>query len=236
MPQPTAARPGWYRDSQSSLPLLRYWDGTRWTNQTELPAGAASSPAAPAAAAPTPSATPNRPKWWQAVKWGAVAGFLLASAVVVVALLNHQVVCSVNPKGEIAFAGKDGQCVQKQELAQSQQTLTNDVSAPKAEAAAASVPYSLPDLNGQWRAVGGITYLITQGGDQATIEEYTPGLGLTATGIGNVTDQGAQFRFTAYDGSSGTATYALQDANTLSGVVTNNNVGTQIPVVLRRVG
>jgi len=177
----------------SSVPLLRFWDGARWTSQTRLvdrdPALGGDKPA------------PRKKRWWQVVKWGAVGAFVLAAAVVGIALARGQQVCSVNTQGEFVFAGKGEQCVPKAELAKAQESLNDELAAPKAEAAAAPVPSTIPDLNGRWAALGGITYVITQGGSEATIEEYIPGFGLTATGIGTVTEQGAQFAFQAFTGS-----------------------------------
>ncbi|WP_345204481.1 DUF2510 domain-containing protein [Fodinibacter luteus] len=235
MPPSTATPPGWYPDTQSSVPLLRYWDGTRWTTQTSLrPADGGGSPPS---AATTASARPPRSRWWQAVKWGAVAAFLLATAVVGVALLvNHQQVCSVSTKGEFTFAAAGEQCVPKQELDEKQQALTQDVAPSKAAASAAPVPPSLPDLNGSWLGAGGSTYTITQGGSQATIEEYTPGLGLTAAGVGTVSDAGARFQLTGYDGSTGFADFQLQGPDTLSGVMANVTYQLQAPAVLTRTG
>lgn len=238
MPQPTAAPPGWYGDTQSSVPLLRFWDGNRWTKQTRLPDGGGSATPVTAATAGTAGGpTPQPPRrWWQAVKWGAVAAFVLVTAVVGVALWRGQVVCSVNTKGEIVFVGKGEQCVSKTELAKAQQTLTDQLATTKADAAAAPVPTTLPDLNGKWSGPYGITYVITQGGSNATIEEITPGLGLTATGVGTVTQEGGQLQFRAYNGSTGFATYVPQGPNALSSVVTNTTLGTQTPMTLTRVG
>lgn len=98
------------------------------------------------------------------------------------------------------------------------------------------MPSTLPDLNGQWSETGGITYVITQGGSGATIEEYTPGLGLTATGVGTVTEQGAQFGFQAFNGSTGFADFSLQGLGVLVGTVTNTTLRTTTSVVLTRVG
>jgi hypothetical protein len=75
-----------------------------------------------------------------------------------------------------------------------------------------------------------------QGGSRATIEEYTPGFGLTATGVGTVSDTGARFQFTGFDGSTGIAEYQLQGSDTLSGVVANLTYRVQTPVVLTRIG
>lgn len=237
MPQPTTTPPGWYPDTQSSVPLLRYWDGSRWTTQTRLPGGDGRDPATSVPTTASAPATPVRQRWWQAVKWGAVAAFLLATGVVGVALLvNHQQVCSVSTKGEFIFAPRGEQCVTAKELEEKQQVLSQDVAPSKARAAAAPVPSSLPDLNGQWRGTGGTTYTITQGGEQATIEEYTDGFGLSATGVGTVSEEGAQFQFTAFNGSTGLAQYLLTGPDTLSGTVTNLTYRTQMPAVLTRIG
>lgn len=233
MPQPTTTPPGWYPDTQSTVPLLRYWDGSRWTTQTRLPPtpGGGTTPVADTASPPRPR------RWWQAVKWGAVAAFLLATGVVAVALfVNHQQVCSVSTKGEFIFAPAGQQCVTKQVLDEKQQALSQEVAPAKAAAAAAPVPSSLPDLNGQWRGAGNTTYTITQGGSQATIEEYTDGFGLSATGVGTVSEDGAQFQFTAFNGSTGLAQYALAGPDILSGTVTNLTYRTQVPALLTRVG
>ncbi len=237
MPQQARPGPGWYPDTTSTVSLLRYWDGARWTSQTRLPAEVVPTPggAPPAAASQTPKpATTGRR--WRAVRWGAVATFVLVSAVVGISLARGQQVCSVNAQGEIAFATKGEQCVPKAELAKAQEDLSQDVAASKADAVAAPVSTSLPDLNGIWSDAGGITYVITQGGSDATIEEYIPGLGLTATGIGTVSELGAQFGFTSFDGSTGVAEYSPQGPDVLAGTVTNSTQGTTTQVVLVRVG
>jgi len=165
-----------------------------------------------------------------------VSAFVLVAVVVGVALWRGQVVCSVNTKGEIIFVGKGEQCVSKAELAKAQQTLTDQLATTKADAAAAPVPSTLPDLNGRWSGPYGIAYVITQGGSSATIEEVTPGLGLTATGVGTVTEEGGSFQFKGFNGSTGFATYAPQGPNALSGLVTNQTLGVQTPMLLTRVG
>jgi len=234
-------RPGWYPDTTSSVPLLRYWDGVRWTSQTRLPGEAvtARSGAPPMAASPvsvqtrTPAPKGRR---WLAVKLGAVATFVLATAVVGITLARGQQVCSVNTQGEFIFATRGEQCVPKAELVRAQESLREDVAAPKASAVEAPVPGALPDLNGQWSLTGWITYAITQGWSDSTIEEYTPGLGLTATGVGTVTEQGAQFEFTAFNGSTGFGVYSLQEPGVLIGTVTNTTLNWTMPVVLTRTG
>lgn len=241
MPQRALPRPGWYPDTTSSVPLLRYWDGARWTSHTRLPGKVVTAPggASPTADSPVPrqarlpAPTGRR---WVAVKWGAVAAFVLAASVVGITLARGQQVCSVNTQGEILFATKGEQCVPKAELAEAQENLTEDLATAKADAVEAPVPSSLPDLNGQWSAPGGITYVITQGGSDATLEEYTPGLDLTATGVGTVTEQGAQFDFWAFDGSTGFVVYSLQGPDLLVGEVTNTTLNVTIPVVLTRSG
>ena len=236
MPQQAGPRPGWYPDATSSTPLFRYWDGARWTSQTRLrDAGGFRPPAAPVGTS-APKAPPKRGRGWQAVKWGAVAAFVLAASVIGIVLARGQEVCSVSTQGVVVFATKGEQCVPKGELEKAQQGLTNDVAEPKADAAAAPVPPSLPDLNGQWGAAGGITYLITQGGSDATIEEYTPGLGLSATGVGTVRENGAEFWLTAYNGTTPTAQLDLQGANVLAGTVFNPAMNVARPIVMTRSG
>ncbi|PVU84131.1 hypothetical protein DDP54_09000 [Cellulomonas sp. WB94] len=220
-------RPGWYPGSTLSVPLLRFWDGARWTPQTRLvdsdPGGGGAKP-------------PRKRRWWQAVKWGAVGAFVLAAAVIGVALARGQQVCSVNTQGEFVFVTKDEQCVPKAELAKAQEGLNGELAAPKAEAAALPVPSTLPDLNGRWAALGGITYVITQGGSNATIEEFVPGFGFTANGVGTVTEQGAQFAFQAFNGSTGYGDYMLREPGVLVGTVTNVTLNAVTSVVLTRVG
>lgn len=212
----------------SSVPLLRFWDGARWTSQTRLvdrdPGPGGEKPA------------PRKKRWWQVVKWGgrrrirARGGRRRHRAREGAAGLQRE------HQGEFVFAGKGEQCVPKAELAKAQASLNDELAAPKAEAAAAPVPSTLPDLNGRWAALGGITYVITQGGSGATIEEYIPGFGLTATGIGTVTEQGAQFAFQAFNGSTGYGEYTLQQPGVLVGTVTNATLSTVTTVVLTRVG
>ena len=170
------------------------------------------------------------------VAWGAVATFVLAAAVVGITLARGQQVCSVNTQGEFTFAAEGEQCVPKAELDEAQKSLKEDTDAAKAIADEAPVPVSLPDLNGEWSMSGGISYVITQGGSEAIIEEYTPGLGLTATGAGTVTHQGAQFEFTAINGTTGIGTYSLQGPGVLVGTVSNTTLGWTVPVMLTRTG
>jgi hypothetical protein len=239
MTQQASPRPGWYPDTMSSVPLLRYWDGVAWTSRTQLPA-APGPPAPPSSPVPGQAPDPAQPapkkRRWMAVKWGAVATFVLAAAVVGITLARGQQVCSVNTSGEFIFATRGEECVSKDQLADAQESLRADVAAPKADVVEEPVPGVLPDLNGQWSAAGGITYVITQGGSDATIEEYTPGLGLTATGVGTVTEEGAQFQFTAYNGTTGFGVYALQGPDVLVGTVTNTSLNWTMPVVLTRTG
>lgn len=118
-----------------------------------------------------------------------------------------------------------------------QENLSADVAASKESAVEAPVPTGLPDLNGRWSvASGGITYVITQGGSEATIEEHTPGLGLTAVGVGTVTEWGAQFEFTAFNGTTASGAYSLQEPDLLVGTVTNTTMSWTTQVVLVRTG
>ncbi|WP_414647963.1 DUF2510 domain-containing protein [Cellulomonas sp.] len=59
MPQQALPRPGWYPGLTSSVPLLRFWDGARWTSQTRLvdrePGPGGEKPA------------PRKKRWWQVV-------------------------------------------------------------------------------------------------------------------------------------------------------------------------
>ena len=105
MPQQALPRPGWYPDSTSSVPLLRFWDGARWTSQTRL----VDRDPGPSGEKPTR----RKKRWWLVVKSGAVGAFVLAAAVIGTALARGQQVCSVNTQGEFVFAAKGEQCVPK---------------------------------------------------------------------------------------------------------------------------
>src|SRR5665647_1418753 len=146
MPQQALPRPGWYPDSTSSVPLLRFWDGARWTSQTRLvdrdPGPGGEKPA------------PRKKRWWQVVKWGgrrrlrARGGRRRHRAREGAAGLQRE------HQGEFVFAGKGEQCVPKAELAKAQASLNDELAAPKAEAAAAPVPSTTPALNAGGAARG----------------------------------------------------------------------------------
>jgi len=79
MSDPNSTPPGWYND-QSAQPVLRYWDGQQWTDQTR-PLGDEPVLATAPAAAP---GTPKRP-WYKrkaiVIPLGIFAGLVLIGAI-----------------------------------------------------------------------------------------------------------------------------------------------------------
>jgi hypothetical protein len=83
---PVAWPPGWYHDPDGAE-LLRWWDGTAWTDRTvapeELPAAGSPVPG-PTATAPAPASLDRRPVGWGArFTLAATVGITLAALVVV---------------------------------------------------------------------------------------------------------------------------------------------------------
>lgn len=217
------AQPGWYPDQNSSTPLLRYWDGRQWTSDTKLPAP------------PEPPQPEGRRRYRsRPIKYGAIAAFVLVAVVIGIALSRGQQLCSANTAGTLTFATKGEGCISTSKQAELEANASED----KAALTANNEPgVTAGAFDGVWTSTSsGSTYRITQIGDQATVEEFTLGIGLTATGTGTIDGEVATFDFVAGNGTNGTAQYTLIDPNSLAGTISNNQLGTQQFDTLVRTG
>lgn len=79
------AEPGWYDDPDGTPGRLRYWDGTRWTDEVQPGPTASAAPAAPYAA-PAAAPTPVRKRSRVPLVLGVLATLAVLGIVAVVAL------------------------------------------------------------------------------------------------------------------------------------------------------
>ena len=199
--------------------------------------GTAQVGAEQAQAAPRPLEPPRRRRG-QAIKWGALGTFLLVAVVVAVALLSGQEVKKISPSGSIEFysrgdrAAAEPEVVEESIAAQQNQI---DAEVEQLESNAQEVGVDNPGLanfDGTWIGANGLTYVISQFGDAAVIEERTE-FGTSAYGEGMVDDGRAVFFFTAFDGSQGEAELFLVAENRIEGSFLNYAFGAS-PAVLTR--
>lgn len=233
-----ATPPGWYPDPVGRDGDQRYWDGQQWTQHVHPPNTPTAQPATTAAQAPAGDSRRRRTWFGQTIKWGALGGFLLIVAVVVVAIVSGQQIDTVNPRtGEIRFYTA-GEAAPAAEVADDIEEQQEQVEA-RVEQLEADVrdegrtDANVADFGGTWIGANGLTYVINQFGDAAVIEEQSP-FGISAYGEGTVFGDVAEFQYTAYDGSVGVAELALVSPDRLSGAFHSFTYGVSTPAEMTR--
>ncbi|MEM7326319.1 MAG: hypothetical protein AAF531_24755 [Actinomycetota bacterium] len=191
---------------------------------------------------PPPQAqTPQRssPGCLGGVKWGALGAFLLAAVALAYGIGRGQDVRSVDPtSGRIEFystGGEDGTDIAQIEARQGELSNRLETLEQQARTGAdqGSVPATTADFTGTWSGANGLTYVITQFGTMAVIEERSV-YGTTATGEGTVFGDTAEFTYVAYDGSFGRALLTLVSDAEITGTFFNDTYGLSSPAFMTR--
>lgn len=219
---------GWLPDPMGQPGTLRYWDGARWTQRV-----------AHVGVGPAPVAAPHgRPKRRSTIKWSALAAFVLVVVVVAFALSRGQEVKRVSADGSIEFySSGDRAAAEPEVVRESIEAQQPEVDAQVADLAAAAQQSGandaqVADFGGTWIGANGLTYVISQFGDAAVIEERTA-FGTSAYGEGTVRGGRAQFFFVAFDGTQGQADLTLVNESRIEGTFLNFAFGSS-PAVLTR--
>lgn len=168
--------------------------------------------------------------------------FLLAAAVVGVALMKGQDIRSVDPtSGKVEFYSS-GEAVSESDVSDGQQALEGRVrdleerAREQAGGAQAPDPGQVPglvDLNGVWTGDNGLRYQIQQYGQQSVISEVAD-FGVSATGSGVVSGDTVTYDYWALNGTYGRATLRLTGPRTLEGTFQNLTTGQATPARLTR--
>ncbi len=223
--------PGWHPDPMGQPGVLRYWDGARWTRHVAQVGGA---PPAERTVAPKP---PGH-RVGRTIRWGTLGTFVLVVVVVAVAMLNGQQVSKISADGTIEFYSSGDRAATEPDVVQDsiesqQDQIDERVEDLEANAQEVGVDDpGLADFDGNWTGANGLTYVISQFGDAAVIEERTQ-YGTSAYGEGTVDGRRAVFFFTAFDGSQGEADLTLVTENRIEGSFVNYAFGTSGAVLTR---
>ncbi len=168
---------------------------------------------------------------------------LLAVIVVIYALYPESTIKKVKIPGvfEAEFERKltpdeKIQEIPKAELAQRQQDLEKKLRQTETNVEEdRGQPPAAWNINGTWRAPGGILYVMQQSGHMVAFREMNPVYGVTAVGQGAINGQDLDISYTTIMGTTGrTLLKVSPDGQQLTGSFTDMSTGASGPVALYR--
>lgn len=217
----TQAGAGWYVDPDGPPNQLRWWDGQRWTDATQV-------------LSPWPTnAEPTRPRR-RTIAWGALGAFLLAAGGATYAIARGQDVCEISATG-LTFCDDGGGDTAQIDQGQDELGAQAEQYLEQASEQGVDVPrIDAVELSGQWDGDNGFAYVIEQFGDQATITELTPDGLVSATGAGTIDGTTFTFEYTAADLSVGAGVLEQVDRDQLDGSFQNLATGATVPITMTR--
>lgn len=212
-----------------------YWDGNQWVPHEQPQPADQPSPRDGNANGSNGGAS--------GLKWFvSIAGVIIAFVALGYAMSRGQDIERIDASsGEVSFYPGGGQesaasSEDISDIEDSQAAIDRRVEQLEAAAAqegASADPTGVADFTGTWSATNGFTYVISQFGDAAVIQEQSL-YGTTAYGEGTIDESQASFNFTAFDGSFGTASLQLTGTNQIQASFFNATYGTSSTLFMTR--
>ncbi len=240
-PPPPQPRPARLTDPATGV--VHQWDGYQWVPQGAAPAPSWTRHGTPPAKAGSANTRQPRHRRGGGLKLlVALAAIAFAATGLAAGLLNGQDVSGVNPAtGEVSFYPGGGNEAQASEtdiaaIESNQGEIEDRLDTLEQNARNEGGQAPAPDvlnIGGVWSGSNGFTYVISQFGELAVLEEQGF-YGTTAYGEGQVFATGASFTYGAYDGSFGRAELFVVNGNRIDAQFYNDFYQTTAVVTLTR--